>query len=156
MAGGAHNGPELARVYATISIVSLALAVLLTLYSWSPPAPGSFARAFAPAPAPTPVACTGLTLRGGLTGCLVIYQIECRPSAGTITANGQLGAQAVAVQITQSGVALSFDREGAHVVVVGGPPRTFDLGAGSTVDGDLGGPGTPDFTHAAGFVSCGF
>ena len=133
------------------------LAVLLTLYSWSPPAPGSLARAFAPAPAPTPVTCTGLTLRGATSnGCLVIYQIECRPAAGTITASGQLGARAFGVQVTQSSVALSYDRDGARVVVQGGPPRTFDPTSGSMLDGDLGGPGTPDFTHATGFISCGF
>lgn len=155
--GWAHNGAELTRVYATISIASLVLAVLLTLYSWSPPAPGSFARAFAPASAPTPVSCTGLSLRGAaLSGCLVIYQIECRPSAGTITANGQVGARAIGVQVTQSSVALSYERDGTRVVVQGGPPRTFDLATGASVDGDVGGPGTPDFTHAVGFISCGF
>ena len=149
-----YHPRELSRVYGTVSLVSFALAVLLQLTSVQPA--GSLARAFAPAPAATPATCAGLTLSGGHAGCAVLYQIVCRPSAGTITGGGLLGQQPVAIQVTAAAVALSLESGGDHLVLQGGPPDSFDVGRGAQLDLEVGAPGSADQTRVSGWVSCGF
>ena len=95
-------------------------------------------------------------LSGGHPGCAVLYQIVCRPSAGTITGGGLLGQQPVAIQVTAAGVALSLDSGGDHVVLQGGPPESFDVERGARLDTDVGAPGSRDQTRVSGWIGCGF
>lgn len=144
----------MARVYGTISVVSLALALFLLAGSL----PLRVAPALgAPGPGPTPAACSGLVLTGSRSGCLVLTEIVCRQSTGTITAQALLGgATPVALQVRPDQVTLVVTSGGDRTSYLGPGPRSFDLSQGARLDDEYGDLRGPDHVHLSGWVSCGF
>lgn len=145
------------RAYGAISLASLALALWLILASVPVFGRAPLTALGAPGPGPTPVACAGVVLSGGVTGCLSLTQIVCRESAGSITAQGLLGgATSASLLVKADQVTLAITDGDVRTSYLGPGPREFDLSRGARLDdeyGDLRGPG---HVHLSGWVSCGF
>lgn len=153
----------MARLFASISVVSLLLAGFLILSGGEQ---GSvLARAFrAPDPVPSEAiraGCPGVTVTGAHSGCFVFTQIICRQaSAATpydqVIADGLLaGTGSATIRLDPAQTRFTVTVSGAVISLLGGPPRSLDPQRGADLDVDVGLAGTPSGSHLKGSISCG-